>query len=590
MEDLKEGLHTYYIHCGNDSNPMRIEFATSIPIYATVSLSENPPLKEGKYTIDLITSKTPLETPTLEYSFDDVVYKPISLKKGTGQNWQGNLIIPATTGNAVFSFRFSAKDLSGYQGTEIKGENLFVVDTIQPPTVGIINAVGYDGQIKLDWFYDEKVKEFNLYRSENPGIDYTDFYKTSSKNSYIDYNVEKGKTYYYRVAGVDEAGNIGDLSKEVYATALLNNYTSASGLNPSLVGKVDNAIAETNSVINNINDIKSSLNLKENKEKTLFADLQLDQSLSSAVSELNSLKRDLEGYKLQDLSEGELDSKLASATLRLNILKKQVPEDITIMNEDETERALNEDNIQRGFLEYFSGTTDAKSYDREITQTLKEIELNNIKISSSFYIIEIMYMDGTKKRITLIEDEISSSTNNPDNLSFIEIIPKEIAEQSSELKIMNLGYTVIKDDPIIEFNSNTKKIIYYLNREVDLSTLQSIVVMPIKLPGPEENQSKITGNFIANVTSKGSWEIIILVVFALGLGIYFLRMKNESSAKPALIILENIKKSKELLKAGKTEEANKVYDKVKEEYKLLSDKEKRIIMEGMKELEGGTGK
>jgi len=456
--------------------------------------------------------------------------------------------------------------------------------------VGIINAVGYDGQIKLDWFYDEKVKEFNLYRSENPGIDYTDFYKTSSKNSYIDYNVEKGKTYYYRVAGVDEAGNIGDLSKEVYATALLNNYTSASGLNPSLVGKVDNAIAETNSVINNINDIKSSLNLKENKEKTLFADLQLDQSLSSAVSELNSLKRDLEGYKLQDLSEGELDSKLASATLRLNILKKQVPEDITIMNEDETERALNEDNIQRGFLEYFSGTTDAKSYDREITQTLKEIELNNIKISSSFYIIEIMYMDGTKKRITLIEDEISSSTNNPDNLSFIEIIPKEIAEQSSELKIMNLGYTVIKDDPIIEFNSNTKKIIYYLNREVDLSTLQSIVVMPIKLPGPEENQSKITGNFIANVTSKGSWEIIILVVFALGLGIYFLRMKNESSAKPALIILENIKKSKELLKAGKTEEANKVYDKVKEEYKLLSDKEKRIIMEGMKELEGGTGK
>ena len=57
LENLEEGFHEYYIRCGDLSNPiMRIGFATSIPIYATIKISEEPPLKEGKYKINLISS------------------------------------------------------------------------------------------------------------------------------------------------------------------------------------------------------------------------------------------------------------------------------------------------------------------------------------------------------------------------------------------------------------------------------------------------------------------------------------------------------------------------------------------------------
>ncbi|HJX50578.1 MAG TPA: hypothetical protein VJ438_03895 [Candidatus Nanoarchaeia archaeon] len=582
LNDLEEGFHEYYVRCGDSSNPViTINFATSIPIYATIKLSEEPPLKEGKYEINLITSKISLGTPTLEYSFDEIVYKPISLK-GSDKNWEGNLIISDSIGEAVCSFRFKAKDLSGEEGTKISGDNSFIIDTIKPSAISIINAVGYEGEIKLDWFFDEKATEFNIYKSENPQVDYTKFYKTTSKDYFYDNDVEKGKTYYYRVAGVDEADNIGDLSKEVYATALLSNYSKDSGLNPSLIGKVDNFITEINSVMESINEINYLIELKEEKEKNIFTELKLDKELDNSISQLNSLKRDVESYKLQDLSEEELNKKISSATLNLNIIKKKVPEDITITNEKQIERILDENAVQRIFLEY--SPNSEYDYKKEIADTLKIIEDKKIKINSEFYNLEIMYIDGTKKDITLVKDIINPKLEKINNLYFILSVPKEIAEKSSELKIMNLEYSVVKDDPIISFNSNTPEIIYYVNKEVGLDSFDDTLISPLKLLDNETKGSRITGNSILNFGSKGSWGIIALAIFAFILGVYFLKIKNESSIKPVLKIMEDLKKVKEFIKEGKEEEANRIYSLIKEKYKLLSEKEKEFVVEGIENM------
>ena len=582
LENLEEGFHEYYVRCGDSSNPLiEVDFATSIPIYATIKISEVPPLKEGKYKINLITSKKSLDTPTLEYSFDEVVYKPISLK-GSGENWEGNLIIPGSVGETVCSFRFKARDLSGEEGTKIKGDNSFIVDTSKPSVISIINAVGYEGQIKLNWFFDEEISEFNIYRSENPQVDYTEFYKTSNKNYFYDNDVEKGTTYYYRVAAVDEAKNVADLSREVYATALLNNYSGSSGLSPSLVGKVDNFIIEVNSILGDINEINSLIVTKGEKEKKIFKDIKLDKELDGAISELNSLKRDVESYKLQDLSEEELNKKISSATLKLNIIKKEIPEDITITNEKQVERVIDENTVQKIFLEYYSNSE--YDYKKEIAETLKVIEEKNIKITSNFYNLEIMYLDGTKKDLTLIEDVINPVIANTENLYLILSIPKEIAEKSSELKIMNLEYDIIKDDPVISFNSDSKEIIYYLNKEVSLDSLEDIIISPLKAVNNEATDSGITGNSILGSASNGSWGIIALAIFAFILGIYFLRVKSETSIKPVLKIMEDIKKVKELIKSGKEEEGKELYKLIKEEYKLLPEKEKELAIENIKNM------
>lgn len=579
LENLEEGFHEYYVRCGEMSNPiMRIGFATSIPIYATIKVSEEPPLKEGKYKINLITSKTSLETPILEYSFDEVVYKPISLK-GEAQNWEGNLIIPSSVGESVCSFRFKAKDLAGEEGTKIVGDSSFIVDSSKPSTISILNAVGYQGQIKLNWFLDEKVKEFNIYKSENPQLDYTNFYETTLKDYFYDNDVEKGKTYYYRIAGVDEAGNIGDLSREIYATALISNSSKSSGLNPSLIGKVDNYITEINAILGNVEDIKSTLESNEGKEEELFKEIKLDKEIESAISELNSLKRDIDGYKLQDLTLEELNKKLDSATLRLNIIKKKVPEDILIKEEREVKREFNEEILQRALLEYYSNTEfDSR---KETNEILKLIEEKNIQITGEIYVLDILYLDGTKKTLTFLKENINSDLDRQEDLKFILVVPKEIAEKSSEMKMINLEYNVIKDDPVLSFNSDVKTISYYINKEITSASLGDIIIAPIKII-PDEENSGITGNFIFESGQGGSFGIIILALFALILGVYFLKIKKEPSLKPILTIVEDIKKSKELLKKGQEKEAVELYNDARERYKLLNNKEKDAVMEIMK--------
>ena len=579
LENLEEGFHEYYVRCGEISNPiMRIGFATSIPIYATIKISEEPPLKEGKYKINLITSKTSLETPVLEYSFDEVVYKPISLK-GDGQSWEGNLIIPSSVGESVCSFRFKAKDLAGEEGTKIVGDSSFIVDSSRPSTISILNAVGYQGQIKLNWYADEKVKEFNIYKSENPQLDYTNFYETTAKDYFYDNDVEKGKTYYYRIAGVDEAGNIGDLSREIYATALLSNSSKSNGLNPSLIGKVDNYITEINTIIGNVEEIKYLLESNEGKEEEIFREIKLDKEIESAISELNSLKRDAEGYKLQDLSLEELNKKLDSITLRLNIIRKKVPEDVLIKEEREVKREFNEEVLQRALLEYYSNTEfDSR---KETNEILKLIEEKNIQVTGSIYVLEILYLDGTKKTLTLLKENIDSNLDRQEDLKFILVVPKEIAEKSSEMKMINLEYTVIKDDPVLSFNSDSKTIAYYINKEIASASLEDIIIAPIKIIPKEEN-SGITGNSIFESGQEGSFGIIILALFALTLAIYFLKIKKEPSLKPVLTIVEDIKKSKELLKKGDEKEAVELYNDARERYKLLNNKEKEAVMEIMK--------
>jgi hypothetical protein len=575
LEDLNEGVNKYYVICKNNSDNYgyvnEIVFSVNLPIEGNIKISEkDPPLKEGQYKITLTTSKICQDTLKLEYTLDEIVYKKISLKS-SDDYFYGYLIIPEGIEETVGYFRLSC----GGEETKITGDNLFIVDTIKPETIEIINAVGYQGQIKLNWFYDSELDKFNIYKSENPLVEYTDFYKTSSKNYFTDNDVEKGKTYYYRVAGIDEAGNIADLSKEVYATSLYSNSSfTSSGLDVKLIGKVDNLISEINALIKDTEDITSNLNSEE-KEKSLFEDIKLSKEIEDSVLELSSIKRDAEKYKLQDLTEEELDKKINTFNLRINIIKKKIPENLVIINEKEISREINEENIQKAFLEYSENQeiTDRK----EIQNTISISNENKVKITERAYNVEVFYLDGTKKDITIIEDSLDSEIEILDGFFYIIAIPKDIAETVSELEIMNLNYEIIKEDPVLSFNSDTKRVVYYINKEIDLNSLENILVSPIQILN--EN-SKVTGNVISNYISKDSIGLIILVVFVALLILYFLVLKGSSKNKIVEIIIADIKNIEKLIKENKKEEAKQAYSRLKEDYKQLSNKNKeKIVLE-----------
>jgi hypothetical protein len=125
---------------------------------------------------------------------------------------------------------------------------------------------------------------------------------------------------------------------------------------------------------------------------------------------------------------------------------------------------------------------------------------------------------------------------------------------------------------------------------MDISSLENILISPLKLPENEVDNSKITGNSIFGGGSNGSWGIIALAIFAFILGIYFLKIKNESSIKPVLKIMEDLKRVKELIKEGKGEEAKDIYSLIKEKYKALSEKEKSFVIESINKMKEDISK
>ncbi len=597
LTSLSDGIHKYYIKCSlkngtNFGNKLEAIFRTSSPVSVKISFSEKPPLKAGKYEVELITSKIVIDKPELSYSFDGTDYKTISLF-GSGKKWEGYMVLPENLGEVIGSFKFKARGMSGVEGTEITENNVFLVDTEKPETISTIEARGYEGQIRLKWYLDEDIEDFNIYKSKNPNVDYTHFYEPIDDKEYIDNDVNKGETYYYRVAAVDEAGNIARLSKEVHATALFNeNTTQENGLDIELRGQVDNFINEINLIVEDISDIESSFSLKDEKISKIIEDLELEEETNNAKRELNSLKRDVEKYKQQDLSQTELEGKINSARLRLNIIKKRVPEDIIILDEKSKKRDIKEQDINKALLEY-DNELGENIVEQSIKSSLKLIQEKEVNINSELYVIEVIYLDGTKKELTLIKDKLNSKLErNKDNF-IIYIIPKSIAESSNELNLNNLNYEVIKEDPVLSFGADTKEITYTLNKQINIESLEDISIIPINLVLPESESGfmlDFTGFFVFEngISTKSIMGIIVLVVVIIALLVYFLYIKKRKKSGNILECFEKLKKVNSLIKEGKEKDAEKIYLELKGKYKELSEKDKKKIYSKISKIKGNS--
>ncbi len=586
--DLGDGIYKYYVRCkDNTSEGAETEAVIRVDslVNAHLVLEEDEPLKDGRYELTLITSKIVSQAPSLTSSFDGVVYEPLPLI-GSATNWKGHLIIPKTIGEGVVSFKFKANDLEGREGNEIISGGAYLVDTTKPRTISSISATGYKGEIKLEWYLDEgDIEEYKVYRSTSQNLGATDFYMTVPKSPFHDTAVEDGETYYYRVVGVDKAGNEADLSLEVYATALLNNGTSSSGLDPQWVGRVDNFLKELDLSTSEIESIRSSVSLKQGTEKELFEELGLTKEIDGAVSELNALRKDVEKYKLQDLSEEELDKKISASEVKLNIIEKKVPESLVILEEDSAEEKIESQEIGEAILEISPDVTD-KTRDKSVKESLRLIGDSGLKVESSFYIVEIVYIEGTKNTVSVVKRELSSKLEEIEwngEGDFIEIVPKDVAESASEIKVNNLNREIIKEDPIFSFGADTKKIFYSFDKEISLSSLKKIGFVFISMVD-ETAEPNITGYFLLDSGIGRYAGIFAGIIVIAALFVYFLYLRKNRGSEQFLQINHKINESRGFLKMGETEKARWNYASIKNLYAGLNKKEKKKAYRKIKKL------
>jgi hypothetical protein len=527
---LTDNTYHYYVICkdslGNTmTSSYELSFEVSLAPTAEISLSDPSPIKAGTIKVTLLTSKNMRDTPTLTYSFDNSPSKtPVSLT-GADSLWSGYIVIHDNNEKKIGTFHFSGTDTNGITGNFITNGKLFIVDTIEPLAPLYIKAEAEkNGDIKLKWYSeDDNVDYYNIYRATSTGVSNLDYYTKTNDTQFIDSSTIDKVTYYYKVAVVDKAGNIGPLSTEVYGTSVslgnttkeVNTISTANEadipkvLPPNLVPKVDDSIKKIDNLLLDVMEAKSNLEDSEDEaKKELINELGLIKDIDGIESRLNNMKAELVNLKSSYKAENELEQELNKIKLDIKKIKKTTPKEITLIEKTEFIQSIDQEDIRKAIDELFNGL-DLSEEDKNNYISRNKKNQDKIKVETKIRIITLEYLDGTRTDKTLIQKKLSHENPNPlDDVIVIEIIPKEVVDNINNVEFITKDYEVLKEDPILKWgffklNYEGEYIKYIVNKRTnieDAKKAKSIVLLNLNQIEPK---TPVTGYSIFSFSNIG---------------------------------------------------------------------------------------
>lgn len=568
LNEVAEGFHTYYVRCEDTTNHEMdsshlIQFTVELPPTAKIELSDESPVKEGTIELKLTLSEGVSETPSLQYRLDGGSLKTIPLE-GSGENWNGYVIITGDDNNKVGEFEFSAKDANGNIGTKITSGNLFVVDTVKPPAVKDLKAtVQDDAEVQLDWYYDgEEIDHFNIYRSTSSKLGFVDFYaEWNTEERYIDPDTLNEVTYYYRVTPVDKAGNEGELSEEVYATSVPRRANPESApvneqvpsttpkpeevpkvLPPDLIPRVDTYLKKVEKFRLDLEAIESKFNsITQENALLVLEELGLKKRVASSLEEIGALIVELNNKKLRYATSQGLDAQLQQVDRDLQKIEVTTPKDMEIIEESEFIQSTSKEDIEKGVNELLKNSVltdeEKKNY-----QKMNVKKKDQITVETKVKIIKLKYLDDSEKQKSYITKILTYAEPEPlEDLVVIEFIPKNIAVSVSEIDFLTSKFEVLEEDPIVKFgflkfNYEGEKISYTVDKGIDVNTVVNTKTVPLfslEQLLQENKGNKVTGFALFNFDNLGLsgmqslfvWLGLFFILF-LG-GYYFVSLRGE---------------------------------------------------------------
>jgi hypothetical protein len=457
------------------------------------------------------------------------------------------MIIRGTNIERVGSFSFRGVDLSGIEGTEITDGKLFLIDTNKPGPVQSIEVTNQYDRTRLVWAYslerDYNIVEYRIYRRvDSGGVDYVDYYKSTTNNYFYDKDVELKKGYYYRVSAVDDAGNEGELSKEVFTTFIPKVLTESSEdnikeetykLSPALIIVLE-------SKIDIIDQMLLDLNKKEEYFKRISGtenievvqSLKILEEVKSAKEKTSEIKDEMLNLKSKNLTELEFTDAVDQLIKNAQTEFDTAPSEIKIIDSLSYQEFIDEDIISEMAKAYLIAKEN--SYE----SVFKELKENSIllqdKITVNVLLIEseIVYPKETKNVKTVKKTLNSKETINDAILA--ESLPKDLSYDFQKLIIneeptLREEYSFFWEEPKL----TKKTIVYSLIDYPDFTTLKNSKLILLSSPKSNENVSGITGLTVSD-TQKGASPLIIPIIIGIILagllGIYyFISVKKEDN-------------------------------------------------------------
>ncbi len=546
MSNYVDGVYQIYVACRDDAlniNKLVLRVNVRVRPEVEIKLDKNSPIKDGLHEITVISSKNLKPTPVLRYYFSDDPSNKRSISLvGSNNLWTGYMLIDEKAGKKIGTFEFQGFDKDDTEGTGITSGELFLVDTIKPDAIDtVVGRSLENGYIKLQWHYpsDEKTS-FNIYKSDTPGVGYINYYFTTNSTQYIDAGVFNGKIYYYKVAAVDEAENVGPLSSEIAVNSeksIKNTESKKQTENPTIVLPQEETLKEFNSTIKNIETLLmdidySASNLANSENKNVISKFDLVNQTIRSKEESKKFKDQLLNVRAYEMSDSELRTLLSQINVQLNRIKLTTPADLKILEKYDSIQATTPEDILNAVEKTGRNTNLTKGEKEGLKNECTNIN-NNIKVKVSAYRVSIKTLSESSINKTLIIKKFYyESPEKLHDVSVVESVPKSMAGSANELELLNEGYSVLERDPIItwhfdELSYDEKEISYIISTYFDLQEVKSskTVVVPSN-SGFQKKENILTGLFLSinrsNFSTAEIVSVILGIIMVTGLLTYYI--------------------------------------------------------------------
>ena len=559
---LAEGTNTYYATCqdalGNTGQPTGTTFTLLQPPTAAITVEGKNPHKAGSYQLTLTVSRPLQQVPTLTLTYQGGTSATLALTQLSPLTYEGDVIVADDAGEQVGSFQFSGTDTRGVTGTRITDGDLFVVDTVKPLQVQAFKAVNGSGYVNLTWFDDQPNVVYNIYRSTEPGVSYTDLLTSVSGQSYEDYDVKEAVTYYYRLAADDDAGNVGDLSNEEYASPAAATYQEqAAGalLDPVLQVGLDTRLNALETKLLDIQRALGDLQAETDKERSaLIASLDLINKTDAGRQTLTTAKGKLEALRTLSLTRDEFNARITAIQDDVDAALAATPTAVAVANKADYDEANGPDAITAAASHALGGqtlsATDRATYEDHATSLQQ-----NIKVSVAIIQGNVTYADGLIQPYTVVEKRLLATDQQSDVIA-IETIPKSFAQHAADIIFLGQQPVILEQDPVVQYSFDTltdTTVQYAVKGTIDLPVARgsSMILLPkpsaattaSATTGNENTTSPdgngLTGNVLASITTLASGQgalIALGVLIIAALLFYYFKIQNEASETQPMIL------------------------------------------------------
>ena len=371
-------------------------------------------------------------------------------------------------------------------------------------------------------------------------------------------------------------------------------------------GNVAVVLQSVNQNTESINVALDNMDKLSGDESSVADILNIKDNLNKILDRVNMLDKDIHDLAYRrDLDEKGIQDAQKNLTVNIENMKYSTPINLKITDSKTFVKYVHDEDLKSLIDEYI--TIKNLKLDKQLFLESTKSTQSVVIISTRVRNVDLYYLDGRISSITLVSKDIQFakpedeySIKNSNTATFVEVIPKTVSQSVKYINLLNKEYTVLKDDPLVEYPSDISSIIYYINGTVALDEFQNtdtvLIEKNINTLQSTTGFSILGINSISDIKLEGQGVMIILLVLLL---LFYLvvnfdiidKIRNLNSGFVGLGSKKRVSYIKVLvndaidyLKTDDYDKAALIYREIKLSYESANDYVKRQVYDESFEL------